>query len=149
VRSPEIPALTCHQEEPFCPSGLCNEGAILLGIVGVDGIVGYITPQMTVDADFVHEARRGRTPEARFRFAQPCIKGQCGQWTGSRCGLIDRLLQSPEAKEIVEPFQGPLPKCTIRSSCRWFAQIGTKACALCPLIIHSRDGTVSPSAGSP
>jgi hypothetical protein len=126
-----------HQKEQFCPSARCEDGAVLLGIVGADGRVGYVTPRMTVDAEFVREARSGRTPETRFRFAQPCIEGRCAQWTGSRCGLIDQALESPEAAGTTEWAQGTLPECVIRSSCRWFGQAGAKACAVCPLVVHT------------
>ena len=125
------------EEVTFCPSARCEEGAVLLGIVGTEGVVGYVTPRITIDSVFVHNARQGRLPEARFRFAQACVEGRCIQWTGSGCGLIDKVLASQAGAEIVVRSQGPLPRCVIRSTCRWFAQAGTEACAVCPSIIHS------------
>jgi len=121
--------------ERLCPSGRCEEGAILLGIVGKDGVVGYVRPQMTVDEDFVRKARKGRKPEERFRFSQPCIESGCNHWTGSRCGVIDRALRAAEEARLAAAPDGGLPKCTIRSRCRWFAQLGRRACAVCPLVI--------------
>jgi len=141
VRPPRPLAIRKPEEEQFCPSARCEEDAILLGIVGANGIVGYVTPQITIDADFVREARRGRIPETRFRFAQPCIESRCAQWADSHCGLINRVLEFSEGKSIAEASRGPLPKCVIRPLCRWFAQEGDKACAVCPVIIHSRDNT--------
>src|SRR6266545_2966883 len=117
-----------------CPSGRCNEGSLLLGIVGQDGLVGYITPGMTVDAQFVSRARQGRTPESRLRFAEPCAEDDCAQWTGDRCGLIDELLDSPKASTAAAQNMGLLPRCSIRRSCRWFDQHGSNACGICPLI---------------
>ena len=122
-------------EARMCPSARCEEGAILLGIVDGNGVVGYVRPQITIDQDFVRQAHKGRTPEKRFRFSQPCIEHRCRQWTGSRCGVIDRALQAKEQADIPEAWDGALPKCTIRSRCRWFAQVGCKACAVCPLVI--------------
>ena len=145
MRSSKVSDIMEHKGELYCPSACCEEGAILLGVVGAAGVIGYVTPQMTVDADFCRKARRGRMPETRFRFAQPCIKSQCIQWTGDRCGLIDQVLESPEGVSRTGSSPEPLPKCVIRPSCRWFAQAGTQACAVCPLIIHSLDGTASPS----
>jgi hypothetical protein len=137
--SDEIPMLTptqCPQgSDRLCPSARCEEGAILLGIVGKDGVVGYVTPQMTIDSDFVRQAHMGRTPEKRFRFSQPCIENGCLQWTGSRCGVIDHALKAAEEANIIDAPVGLLPKCSIRSQCRWFAQIGIKACAVCALVI--------------
>lgn len=125
------------QTERLCPSALCEEGAILVGIVGTNGHVGYVTPRIAVDEEFVRKARTGRPPEARFRFAQPCIEKHCTQWTGSRCGLIDQPLDSPEASGTTEWPNGTLPECSIRSSCRWFSQAGPRACAVCPLVVHT------------
>jgi hypothetical protein len=137
VRLPEPSADSLHQGERLCPSARCEEGAILLGIVGRNGQVGYVTPRITVDAEFVREARKGRAPEARFRFAQPCVEGRCAQWTSSRCGLIDKVIGSPEASRKNEWSQESLPECVIRPSCRWFGQEGAKACAVCPLVVHT------------
>jgi len=119
----------------LCPSARCEEGAILLGIVGKDGVVGYVSPLITVDQDFVRQAHKGRAPEKRFRFSQPCIEGGCRQWTGSRCGVIDRALQATEEADTPDVWDGVLPKCSIRSRCRWFAQVGRRACTVCPLVM--------------
>lgn len=137
MRPRDPSAIAGDQKELSCPSARCEEGAILLGIVGSDGRVGYVTPRMTVDAEFIREAQKGRAPETRFRFAQPCIEGGCKQWTGSRCGLIDHVLESPEGSRTAESAQGALPECVLRPSCRWFSQLGAKACAVCPLVIHT------------
>jgi hypothetical protein len=51
------PPKQTQSTERLCPSARCKEGAILLGIVGKDGVVGYVRPQETVDAEFVRRAR--------------------------------------------------------------------------------------------
>jgi hypothetical protein len=119
------------EREPLCPSARCEDGAILLGIVAEDGRVAYITPELRIDADFVARASQGRTPERRFRFAQPCATHGCGHWTGQRCGLVETLVES-------RPDERPdgLPHCAIRRDCRWFAQQGRDACGVCPLVLH-------------
>jgi hypothetical protein len=116
-----------------CPSARCEPGATLLGVVEADGTVGYITPRLTVDAAFVEQASRGRAPEKRFRFAGACVEAGCKQWTGSRCGVIDGVLESGLTDDL--PEARGLPHCSIRSSCRWFAQSGAEACGVCPLVI--------------
>jgi hypothetical protein len=122
-----------------CPSGRCREGAVLVGIMGRDGRLGYITPAMPIDADFVAHARAGRTPESRFRFGEPCVKERCAQWAGDHCGLIDMLLASPQGTAATSGRRGtPLPHCGIRGSCRWFRERGADACAICPLVVHTR-----------
>jgi hypothetical protein len=120
-----------------CPSGRCVEGAVLLGIVGQDGVLGYVRPQLTIDADFVERAARGRTPEARFRFAEPCAEQRCGHWAGDRCGLVDEVLESAQAAALASEPARPLPRCAIRRTCRWFAQRGPQACGTCPRVVHT------------
>ena len=132
-----------ERAESLCPSARGEEGAILLGLVAADGRVAYLRPELPIDAQFVREARRGRAPEKRFRFAAPCVEGGCAQWTGERCGLIDRVLTSRDGLAAAAE-QPPLPRCAIRARCRWFGQEGRTACAVCPLVVHD----VSRSHGS-
>ena len=126
---------SAQPSDRLCPSARCEEGAILLGVISRKGTVGYVRPQTTVDEDFVRQAHDGRAPEKRFRFSKPCVEGNCHQWTGSRCGVIDRALQAAEEANTLDAPDEALPKCTIRRRCRWFAQEGRKACAVCPLVI--------------
>jgi hypothetical protein len=113
----------------LCPSARCQEKAILLGVIQQDGSVSFLAERMKVDQFFVELAHQGRTPEKRFRFADTCLKCGCQQWTGSRCGVIDRLMaDNPE-------FRAALPSCSIRSDCRWYQQHGTNACAICPQVV--------------
>jgi hypothetical protein len=122
-----------RDDDRVCPSARCEEGAILLGIVGRDGVVGYVQPQIVVGQDFVDAATRGRTPEKRFRFAGPCVEAECAHWTGARCGVIDRVMQLRDQKALTP--SPDLPRCTIRPLCRWFAQRGPEACQVCPLVV--------------
>lgn len=117
------------EREALCPSAPCEPGAILLGVVQRDGTVGYIQPQMRIDEEFVARATPGRSPGTRFRFAQPCVEGRCGYWTGSRCGVADTVVEwKGETDE-------PLPRCSIRRDCQWFSQSGPSACRVCPLVM--------------
>jgi hypothetical protein len=128
-----------------CPSGRCREGSVLVGVVGPDGRLGYVSPALPIDAEFVEQAQSGRTPESRFRFGEPCAEGSCAQWAGDRCGLIDELAASSRATAATsEPRSAPLPRCGIRPTCRWFRQRGPDACAICPLVVHTRR---EPAAG--
>jgi len=113
----------------LCPSARCQEDAILLGVVLEDGSVSFLDQRAKVDRFFVQLARQGRTPEKRFRFADKCLKSGCQQWTGSRCGVIDRLMADNAG------FAVELPACSIRLECRWHQQHGANACAICPEVI--------------
>ena len=125
----------------LCPSAKCEPGASLLGIVQADGKVGYLGEPLTIGEEFVERAHAGRTPERRFRFADTCVEGRCRQWTGSRCGVIDKVLKELEAAEAE-----PLPRCGIRPHCRWFRQSGAAACAACPLVITDTREMAPPQA---
>ena len=73
------------------------------------------------------------------------MEGRCAQWTGSRCGVIDTVLTTPDRPAVPER----LPHCGIRSTCRWYAQSGAEACAVCPLVITDlrEPEAAAPAAG--
>src|SRR4051794_19922623 len=120
-----------------CPSSRCKEGAILLGIVLADGKVAFVKDRVVVDGPFVQNATAegSRAPESRFRFGSPCAKGGCRQWTGSRCGVIDSVLEEARVQNYQRQSDTPLPECSIRNDCRWFDQTGADACAVCDLVV--------------
>jgi len=122
-----------------CPSSTCTEGALLLGVMTSGGRLAYVHPPTPVDAGFVaHEASRG-SPERRFRFAGPCVEGDCPQWTGEGCAIADMAVEAVNVGLPASPRQ--LPACSIRHSCRWYFQRGPAACAACPLIVADMGGT--------
>ena len=87
---------------------------------------------MEIDEGFVAEAERYGSPEARMRFAAPCATSGCSQWTGSRCGVIDKVMDFLEAEKV--PLRADLPPCAIRATCRWYDQSGARACKGCELV---------------
>ncbi|MER7131435.1 hypothetical protein [Streptosporangium saharense] len=123
--------MSVHGEkaEILCPSARCEKGAILVGVLDASGRLGYIRPALKIDDDFVACAAKGRVPEERFRFAQPCVESGCRNWTGERCSVIDDALEFGAAESP--------PACSIRGTCRWFKQAGPSACAVCPLIVRN------------
>lgn len=118
-----------------CPSARCETGAHLFGIVGSDGLVGYISPPLPVTEAFVEQVRGDRHPESRFRFTNTCAEQGCRHWTGSRCEVVDTALIA--LREQALPRIRP---CAIRHSCRWFHQVGRSACEVCPLVITDGEG---------
>ena len=123
-------------EKILCPSGTCQEGAILIGIVMRDGRVAFSPEQITIDREFVEIAQAGRAPEKRFRFGNTCVKSGCRQWSDERCGVIDSLVAEPPNTRLQnDEFDQLLPECSIRSQCRWFVQLGAKACEICPEVV--------------
>jgi hypothetical protein len=123
----------------LCPSAGCEPGAVLVGMVGGDGRVGYVLPQLPVSERFVEFARTGGAPERRFRFALPCIQRACTHWTGSRCRLIDEVVETVDPRAVTPVVAPRRPaQCGIRSDCRWFLQSGLDACTVCPLVVTDR-----------
>ena len=121
----------------LCPSAPCKEGANVIGIVMATDGVALLNKPIPVDKEFMQRAQQGRAPEKRFRFSYTCVQSGCSQWKGSKCGLIETVVQDIRADQKRIPT---LPNCTIRKDCRWFHQEGAAACAVCPLII-TNDGT--------
>lgn len=128
--------MACDSENKMCPSATCHSGALLLGVVQSNKTVALLDTPMPVTDEFVEIAVKAGSPEKRLRFAGKCAKSGCLQWTGSRCGVIDRALNYMEG--LVENKLGEnilLPECTIRPQCRWFNQTGADACKVCPFIV--------------
>lgn len=122
-------------KELLCPSGRCAVGSRLIGIVGSDGRLGYVTPPLEVDTNFIEVSKRGRAPESRFRFAEPCLGQNCEHWAGNECGLIGRMSTTADNQPVLSDGS-ELPRCGIRSQCRWFSQRGREACGVCPIVVR-------------
>ena len=122
-----------------------------------DGTVAYVQPPTRVGAEFVRQARVLGHPERRFRFSSACVESACPQWTGTGCGVIDVVIGSKPAEPPTDPLAEfwadpaattpvtprALPACAIRRTCRWFAQHGGAACAVCPTIVADTGGTTT------
>ncbi|HEY0106633.1 MAG TPA: hypothetical protein VGB91_11160 [Rhizomicrobium sp.] len=124
---------TQDQGAAVCPSARAEIGAVLIGVIGVDGQLAYLKTALQIDQDFIDEASRDGAPEERFRFAGACVEGRCVQWDDgqARCGVLDgvRPVLGDGAGD------GSLQPCVIRGACRWFAQDGAPACRICPGVV--------------
>ena len=86
--------------------------------------VAFVSPPFLVDEEFLARSLEfDASPESRFRFATTCVEERCRQWTGTRCGVIDDVLNVAVPTRRVEQ---ELPRCeillvpvvcTIRPSC--------------------------------
>ncbi|MFG2309955.1 hypothetical protein ACGFS9_14955 [Streptomyces sp. NPDC048566] len=123
------------EPEATCPSSSCSPGHLLLGIVRPDGTLAALRPPPAVDAAFVERATAAgsRPPEARFRFAGPCVTGACHHWSDQRCRLGDAVARAAP----LDADDAPPPPCAIRSTCRWWSQTGRAACRVCPRVVHT------------
>jgi hypothetical protein len=114
-----------------CPSAVAQPGATLVGMVNGDGTVGFIETPITIDEDFFATVESAGELERAFRFSTPCIQNGCKQWKDGNCTVIQRII----AADPAWPQQQPqLPACSIRATCRWYAQEGAEACAYCRVI---------------
>ena len=113
-----------------CPSAPCEPGARLHGFVGPDDRIIRLAKPIEVDREFVDQAHEGPSPTKRFRFSNTCVSG-CGFWNGTGCNLAARAL----LLAIDENLAGPLPRCSIRKTCRWYAQEGGTVCQTCSQVV--------------
>lgn len=113
-----------------CPSARAEPGNLLYGRVA-EGQVQRLGTPLEVSQDFIDTVSANGPPERRFRFAGTCQEGKCAQWTGSGCGVIERVLT--ELAPIEEGVA--LPRCFLRATCRWFAQEGGVACKACSHVV--------------
>jgi hypothetical protein len=99
-----------------------------------DGTLAYISPKIPLTRALLDELRNSGIPiENRIRFSGPCLGKGCAQWTGHRCGLVDTIVSAPVASFEAE---NQLPKCDIRSTCRWYMQHQRAACEQCTVVVH-------------
>jgi hypothetical protein len=132
-----------------CPSAACHhEGTAVLGVMTGSGRLAYLPMPVPVDEAFAAALAANGRPENRYRFSAPCVQDRCPQWTGSGCGVIDHLLDDPADGAGGELPAGdpPLPACGIRRTCRWYAQRGAAACAVCPGVVADIGGTATYSS---
>jgi len=130
------------------PSSPSHAATRLIGVVGEGRRVAPVVPAPPVDRDFLEAARPHGPLETRFRFASPCAENGCRQWTGSGCGVIERVLDALAAPQNAEAMAGSkaqgLPRCSIRGRCRWFAQRGPSACFGCRFVVTDKTGQGMP-----
>jgi hypothetical protein len=114
-----------------CPSSSIQLDANLLGAVNEDGSVGFFSNPVKVDEEMIASLQKINDPETKFRFSNTCIEKGCNQWKNGACSIIKNVMQNNMELELV----ANLPNCSIRPTCRWYAQEGSSACSFCPHII--------------
>jgi hypothetical protein len=115
-----------------CPSAQPDmEGAQVFGVLSGTADaprVAYLKKEASIDMASLADVGPLALTEV-FRFAGRCEEGRCSQYKNGRCSLGQRLVDGIDA--VVDA----LPPCTIRSTCRWFAEQGVPACVRCPQVI--------------
>ena len=118
----------------LCPSAQpALSGSMILGVVDKDrmgGCISYLErPVQVTDGTVLALTASPVRATAAFRFAAPCEKSGCNNWSGSGCRVAQRLVQ------ILPAVVTELPDCKLRPACRWFRQEGAHACVRCPQVI--------------
>jgi hypothetical protein len=125
---------------PLCPSAPGHPGeSVLIGVVTGTPDEPRVTPTnapLEVTKELLALAEPV-SPSEVFRFASTCRSESCTHFQNGRCQLADRAVTV--LPEVVEH----LPRCPIRSQCRWYAQQGGSICRRCPQIVTEQ---VAPSA---
>jgi hypothetical protein len=119
-------------EAALCPSAPPSPGALLLAITGLDGRPAYLPRPLPVDDAFVTALDGQADVDQRFRFSAPCIESRCAHWLEGQCSIPGKLASDPAVAVAAD-----LPRCSIRRSCRWFAQRGVDACRRCPGVVRT------------
>lgn len=127
-----------------CPSAQPDmTEARVIGVLGgsaAEPRIAYLAQEAVIPAAEM-PATPGVDPVEAFRLAARCEDHRCAQHVagieGGRCGLGARIVAQ------LEPVVAGLPPCTIRTTCRWFAEQGREACLRCPQVVTliPRDGS--------
>lgn len=119
-----VSALLCPSAQPQM------DDAVAIGVIDRSGAspeVAYLEHPVSVTNELL-EMTQPLKPTEVLRFAAPCQKSACSHWDGS-CKLVTRIVQLIPAASL------SLPRCHVRTECRWFAQEGRHACRRCPNIV--------------
>jgi len=106
------------------------DGAMAIGVVDYTGDapqVAYLERPTAPTSELLAMARPLKPTEI-FRFAAPCQAEACSHWSEGKCKLATRVVQ------LIPVASTSLPRCHIRTQCRWYSQEGRVACERCPHI---------------
>jgi hypothetical protein len=117
---------------PLCPSAPGRPGeSVLIGVVtGEPGSARIMPTDAPTEVTEDLLALAGPvSPSEVFRFASHCRGCACVHFSGGACQLAVRGVA------ILPEVTSGVPKCAIRSRCRWFRQEGIAICKRCPQIV--------------
>jgi hypothetical protein len=118
--------------QQLCPSAQPDwKRASAIGVIGGtanEPRVGYLANTLAV-TDEILTLSDPVTPTEVFRFAAPCVRAGCVHFEDSACRLATRIVK------LLPTVTERLPKCAVRSECRWWLQEGKAACLRCPQVV--------------
>jgi hypothetical protein len=120
------------KHELLCPSAPGSlDDSILIGVVTSHPEGPRVVPMeraLTVTPEIL-ELAEPVSPTEVFRFAAACRSTKCPHFQCGACQLAARSVV------LLNSVVDDLPRCPIRSACRWFRQEGSAMCMRCPQII--------------
>ena len=97
-----------------------------------DGLrLAYLDEAVPATPDILQASGSVAPPEV-MRIAAPCMGNGCMHFDGTNCMLATRIAT------MLDPVVRTLPRCAIRSTCRWFRQEGPEACFRCPQVVTNQ-----------
>lgn len=130
---------SCPSAQPDMPDA--RVFGVVLGDVA-EPRVAYLEKGVAVTPEML-ERTGGVSPTRVLRFAGACANSACGQFKDGGCRLGKDIL-----KELA-PAVDRVPPCTIRATCRWFAENGPDICLRCARVVtsvHESDEALAPIA---
>jgi hypothetical protein len=117
-------------KQHWCPSGDPSlPETMVLGVQSYErGEVTYLAEPIPA-ADAIAMVPEGIAPTRILRFASHC-SSTCGHRDGPDCTLIKRIMTIPAA----EKENASVPRCHLRTHCKWWDQVGMEACKRCPAV---------------
>jgi hypothetical protein len=118
---------TCPSASPDAPE------ARVIGVVLGDEReqrVAYLEKGVEVPREAI-ESLEGVSPTRVLRFAGKCASSGCVQFQNGRCRLGKDILEG------ITPAPERIPDCSIRPTCRWFAENGPEICKRCSRVVTS------------
>ena len=118
----------------YCPSADPHDpDASVLGVVGGTAEqprIVYLAEPVRVTPELL--AKLGDAPvTGALRVTAPCKERACSHFRDSQCSLITKIVRAtPEALP-----DAPVPRCHLRSRCRWWQQENVRACRRCPVVL--------------
>jgi len=123
------PPASCPSITSFSPDAQIF--GVLTGSATAGFQVGYLTEALPATPGLLAAAVPAKPAEV-FRAAAPCMESGCKHFDGANCQLVQRLAA------MLDPVVRTVPRCAIRSTCRWFRQEGREACLRCPQVATER-----------
>lgn len=130
---------SCPSAQPDMPEA--RVFGVVLGDVS-EPRVAYLEKGVAVTPEMLEKAGEV-SPTRVLRFAGTCANSACGQFKNGGCRLGKDILQG------LKPVADRIPACTIRATCRWFAENGPDICLRCARVVtsvHASDETLTPIA---